>query len=178
VAELAAVFDGLTERAVMLLTAESAPAGGAPVHHRRLLDLRHKGQLHEITVQVDEGATTEHIAEEFRRTYRGQYGYTLSGIPVELVNARLEVMVARWPDSAFPTGAAARAGGDRLARTVRDAAGAATRMGVVTRRAVDQQCIRGPVLVDDDGTVTPIREGQSVRSLAAGAIVITKETHA
>lgn len=175
--ELETAFAGLAERADELLTAESAPAAGAPVRRRRLLDLRHKGQLHEVTVPVEQGATTAHIAETFRRAYEEQYGYTLSGIPVELVNARLEVVLTRWPADAYPTGEAAAAGA-RPARTVRDAAGTATELRVVTRADVRRGAVRGPVLVDDDGTVTSVREGQSVRPLAAGAIVITEDTHA
>lgn len=176
--ELSAAFDGLAERAAALLTAESAPASGAPVQYRRLLDVRHRGQLHEVTVPVAEGATTAEIAEEFRRVYREQYGYTLSGIPVELVNARLEVVLTRWPAGTYPTGGPTAANGDRPARTVRDATGAATELRVVTRWDVEQGHVRGPVLIDDDGTVTFVAEGQSARPLAAGAIVITEDPHA
>jgi N-methylhydantoinase A len=178
-ADLEAVFDGLGARADALLTAESAPAGGAPVRYRRLLDLRHKGQLHEVTVPVEAGAATGRIAGDFRRAYRDQYGYTLPDIPVELVGARLEVVLTRWPADAYPVGEPVRAGGGRPSRTVRDAAGAATETRVLTRADIaGQGSARGPVLVDDDGSVTPVRAGHSVRPLAAGAIVITEDAHA
>jgi N-methylhydantoinase A len=178
-ADLEAVFDGLAARADALLTAESAPTGGAPVRYRRLLDLRHRGQLHEVTVPVEAGTATGRVAEDFRRAYRDQYGYTLPDIPVELVGARLEVVLTRWPADAYPVGEPVRTGGDRPSRTVRDAAGAATETRVITRADIaDQGCVRGPVLVDDDGSVTPVRDGHSVRPLAAGAIVITEDAHA
>ena len=178
-AGLDAVFDGLGERAGELLTAESAPTGDTPVVYRRLVDLRHKGQLHEVTVPIEPGATTDRIAEGFRRAYAEAYGYTLPGIPVELVGARLEVVLTRWPADAFPAGATEQQGGEPTVRTVRDATGAATEMRVVTRQDItDVGRVQGPVLVDDDGSVTPVRDGHSVRPLSAGAIVITEDAHA
>lgn len=177
-ADLEAVFDGLAERADALLTAESAPTGHAPVRYQRLLDLRHKGQLHEVTVPVEAESTTDRIAGDFRRVYQDAYEYALPSIPVELVGARLEVVLTRWPADAFPADTTKGKGAKRPARTVRDAAGAATERRVITRQdIVDQGCVHGPVLVDDDGSVTPVRQGHSVRPLAAGAIVITEDTH-
>jgi N-methylhydantoinase A len=59
----------------------------------RTLDLRYRGQSHELTVTVPAGALTrqdmERIQEQFHEAHARAYGYAAREDPVELVNVRL-----------------------------------------------------------------------------------------
>jgi N-methylhydantoinase A len=62
-------------------------------HLVRTLDLRYRGQSHELTVMVPSGVLTaqdlERIEEQFHETHARAYGYAAREDPVELVNVRL-----------------------------------------------------------------------------------------
>jgi N-methylhydantoinase A len=72
-----------------------AREGVAPAQRRqvRTLDLRYRGQSHELTVTVPAGALTAHdlerIQEQFHEAHARAYGYAAREDPVELVNVRL-----------------------------------------------------------------------------------------
>jgi N-methylhydantoinase A len=72
-----------------------AREGVAPAQRRmvRTLDLRYRGQSHELTVSVPAGALTAHdlerIQEQFHEAHARAYGYAAPEDPVELVNVRL-----------------------------------------------------------------------------------------
>jgi N-methylhydantoinase A len=59
----------------------------------RTLDLRYRGQSHELTVTVPAGALTpqdlERLQEQFHEAHARAYGYAAREDPVELVNVRL-----------------------------------------------------------------------------------------
>jgi N-methylhydantoinase A len=69
--------------------------GIAPAQRRlvRTLDLRYRGQSHELTVAVPTGALTlqdlERVHEQFHEAHARAYGYAAREDPVELVNVRL-----------------------------------------------------------------------------------------
>jgi N-methylhydantoinase A len=72
-----------------------AHEGIAPTQRRlvRTLDLRYRGQSHELTVTVPAGNLTsqdlERIQEQFHEAHARAYGYAAREDPVELVNVRL-----------------------------------------------------------------------------------------
>jgi N-methylhydantoinase A len=174
-ARLEAVFDTLTQRARTLLASESVT--GEPQLIRRL-DLRYEGQLHHLDVRVDTGATPAAIAAQFHSAYQQQYGYTLPDSAVELVNARLEVLVPRWPSGTVPAGTPVTQDGEDV-RTVVDPHGTTTRVPVLTRgQLFAAGRITGPAFVVDPGTVTPVRATQWARPLRDGAFVVEGIRHA
>jgi N-methylhydantoinase A len=72
-----------------------AHEGVAPTQRRlvRTLDLRYRGQSHELTVTAPAGDLTpqdlERIQEQFHEAHARTYGYAAREDPVELVNVRL-----------------------------------------------------------------------------------------
>jgi N-methylhydantoinase A len=171
--ELARVFDNLAERAADLLATESSDLVEGPVRFQRLLDVRHEGQLHDVAIPIGDEATVEGVEQDFRRRYREQYGYTLPDSRLELVNARLEVVMPRWRDGEFPSGRPTRTPTRPTSRQVLGADGRSQSLPVISRVEVTSQGeIPGPVLVADAGSVTPVHAGQVVRPLGAGAILI------
>lgn len=171
--ELAATFGLLTGRARDLLAAESVPIDESTVRYNRHLDLRHVGQLHQIDVPIDGEPDAAAIEATFRRAYRDRYGYTLPDSRVELVNARLEVVVPRWPAGAFPSGAAGDPATCEDRRTIVDSDGGADEWPVLPRhRVAGGEPLTGPLLIAESGSVLRVRPGQRVRPLAGGALVI------
>jgi N-methylhydantoinase A len=88
---LVALFSDYEAQGDGLLTRE----GVAPAQRRlvRTLDLRYRGQSHELTVTVPAGTLTaqdlERIQEQFHDAHARAYGYSAREDPVELVNVRL-----------------------------------------------------------------------------------------
>jgi N-methylhydantoinase A len=88
---LAALFSDYAARGDDLLARE----GVASTQRRlvRTLDLRYRGQSHELTVTLPAGTLTwqamERIQEQFHETHARAYGYAAREDPVELVNVRL-----------------------------------------------------------------------------------------
>jgi N-methylhydantoinase A len=90
-AALVALFSDYEAQGEGLLARE----GVVPAQRRvvRTLDLRYRGQSHELTVTVPAGALTaqdlERIQEQFHEAHARAYGYAAREDPVELVNVRL-----------------------------------------------------------------------------------------
>lgn len=169
--ELSAIFAGLSERAWGLLDGESVPVDASRVHLQRHLDLRHQGQLHPMSVPVLESTSIAELSRDFRDAYREQWGYSLPESEIEMVNARLEVVLHRSQPGAFPAG---EAGPRSLkqSRTLIDDEGGSRHIPVIARRDVADQGHTGPVLVLDSNSTTLVRAGQVVRHLSDGAILI------
>jgi len=90
-AALVALFSDYEAHGAQRLARE----GVASTQHRllRTLDLRYRGQSHELTVPVPAGPLTpqglEQILEQFHEAHARVYGYAAREDPVELVNVRL-----------------------------------------------------------------------------------------
>jgi N-methylhydantoinase A len=90
-AGLVALFGDYEAQGDKLLARE----GIAPTERRlvRTLDLRYRGQSHELPVTVPTGVLTpqdlERIEEQFHEAHARAYGYAAREDPVELVNVRL-----------------------------------------------------------------------------------------
>ncbi len=90
-ASLVGLFSAFERQGEALLGRE----GIAPPqrHLVRTLDLRYRGQSHELTVAAPAGALTpqdlERVQEQFHEAHARAYGYAAREDPVELVNVRL-----------------------------------------------------------------------------------------
>jgi N-methylhydantoinase A len=74
-------------------------AEGIAVSQQRMLrsvDLRYKGQSHELPIPVPTGALTsghlETLQQQFHQTHTRAYGYAAPEDPIELINVRLTVL--------------------------------------------------------------------------------------
>ncbi|WP_210490881.1 hydantoinase/oxoprolinase family protein [Microvirga antarctica] len=96
--EVRRVFDAMAEEGLQVLegagVARDAP--GVVVKHQ--MDLRHKGQGHEVTVTVPADVIADgqidRIAEIFYATHREKYGHAHENLPLELVTCRTTVGAA------------------------------------------------------------------------------------
>lgn len=77
---------------------DTLQAAGAPVSsltHRRVAELRYRGQGHEVSVSLPDGALGPDalgtIEREFARVYRQLYGRVATDVPLEALNWRLTV---------------------------------------------------------------------------------------
>jgi N-methylhydantoinase A len=93
-AALAALFDDFMAQGVELLQAEGIAASQQRM--LRSVDLRYKGQSHELPISVPTGALTsvhlEALQQQFHQAHTRAYGYAAPEDPIELVNVRLTVL--------------------------------------------------------------------------------------
>ncbi len=86
---------GAAEHAFATMLTEIAGEFGAEaadlaaMQQERQLDLRYRGQAHELTVTVPPGAALPEVVERFETAFERQFGRRDSGRGVELVNLRL-----------------------------------------------------------------------------------------
>jgi N-methylhydantoinase A len=89
-AEVAAVYRELERRA-----ADKLPPGGGELTVTRSVDVRYRGQAHQLTVPAPGGAVTaasiEQVARSFGSLYRDTYGIDLDA-PTEMVSFRVRVV--------------------------------------------------------------------------------------
>ena len=86
-------FKPLEEQALADMAAEGHRAGDVTL--RRLLDVRYRGQSHELTIPVDLDAPA--IGARFHEAHEKRYGYRRPQEPVEIVNVRLQAMAPVTP---------------------------------------------------------------------------------
>ncbi len=121
---LSAVFeDMLAEGRAMLREASVDPADPG-VRFMRAMDLRHKGQGYELTVDIPDelyrrGSMAE-LAAFFYERYRNKYGHAHTNLPVELITCRVSVAgpVPQVPRELSRTQPAAGAGARKGTRPV------------------------------------------------------------
>jgi N-methylhydantoinase A len=93
-ATLAALFDDFMAQGVALLAAEGLAA--AQQRMLRSVDLRYKGQSHELPIPVPTGALTsghlDTLQQQFHQAHTQAYGYAAPEDPIELINVRLTVL--------------------------------------------------------------------------------------
>jgi N-methylhydantoinase A len=101
--DLLAIFTALESEGYQVLREAGVDDIENDVEVVRSLDLRHKGQGHELNVTVPnevfaEGST-EALAKLFYERYQEKYGHALTHLPVELITCRCTV---RGPEPAVP----------------------------------------------------------------------------
>jgi N-methylhydantoinase A len=107
--ELRAVFDAMAEEGGQMLREASVDPGEEGVRVVRAMDLRHKGQGYELTVEIPDelfqrGSVRELTAHFYDR-YQDKYGHAHTNLPVELITCRLAIA---GPSPKVPAQAAAR----------------------------------------------------------------------
>ena len=92
---LAEVFDAMAQEGLGVLAEAGVPPEAPGVTVRHAMDLRHKGQGHEVTVtlpdQVFATKSTQAVAELFYAAHREKYGHAHTNLPVELITCRTTV---------------------------------------------------------------------------------------
>jgi N-methylhydantoinase A len=81
------VFEKLRQRALEDMEKEGFSQEGKNLFFEYTADVRYKGQSFEVNVPF-----TERLREEFEKTYKHLYGYTLQSKPLEVVNIRLKAV--------------------------------------------------------------------------------------
>ena len=93
--ELAAVFESMAREGLGVLAEAGVPADSPGVTVRHAMDLRHKGQGHEVTVtlpsEVFAQASTQALADLFYAAHSEKYGHAHTTLPVELITCRTTV---------------------------------------------------------------------------------------
>ena len=109
--ELVGAFTAFEERAAALLAEERED--WAAVNMVRALDLRYRGQSHELQVVLPGGElggdVVSRARSQFEEAHQRAYGYTAQEDPIELVNLRLTAVGRLSP---LPRKKAARGSGD------------------------------------------------------------------
>ena len=166
-------FGRLEERARGLF-AEEDTGEAAPILERHV-DLRFEGQMFEKTLPIENSeASGDDLDRIFRAAYRTEYGYDLPEQPVEVVNLRLvarrPVWRGGWPDSADVEQAT---GPGRRRRPILLEDGSSHDVEIVPRGAIGhQERLAGPLIIEDFGATIRVLDGQSVRALRSGTLVI------
>ncbi|MDH4321038.1 MAG: hydantoinase/oxoprolinase family protein, partial [Desulfobulbaceae bacterium] len=125
----------------------------------RFLDLRYRGQSHELTVPMAGDFTAS-----FHDAHARNFGYRLDDAPLELVSIRCTLRLSRQ-GRPLPRAAIAAAGQPRpTATSVVQLAAGDREVGVFVRRELGPgQAITGPALVVDDYTTVLVGEGWRLR---------------
>lgn len=162
------------DEAVRRLVDEGEDVDPRQASFHRAVDLRFRGQLFQLTVDLEEGAlpSTAELERAFRRRHEEEYSYDLPASSVELVAIRVAVTVATWRGGVPPvaSGTGVGAGGER---EVRDEHGQSHRWPVLSRAALARgSTIEGPALIEDWGSTVRVLEGQRLTCDADGLLEI------
>lgn len=134
----------------------------------RQLDVRYRGQSHQLTV---EARSFHNVRERFDVMHRRRYGYAMTEADMDIVNVRVTARaVRRRDDQPFASFDKARSCADRLAwfdgeeRPVR-----------VWAAGVDATPSNGPLIVELHGSTCVVAPGWRVTRVTAGALHLERE---
>ncbi|MEO5842032.1 MAG: hydantoinase/oxoprolinase family protein [Acidimicrobiales bacterium] len=177
--------DRLGERFVELereAETEVSPTTGGVVQFRRSVDVRYRGQSHELNVVLaGDVVTSEALAQvraDFYRRHREAFGVGSSG-PIEVVNVRVRATQA-VAHARFSRPAANAAQVDRRGPTTRDAWFAerggfvATPVHQIDDCPVDQAIV-GPALLEAPESTVLVPPGWTASVASSGAVVMSME---
>jgi 5-oxoprolinase (ATP-hydrolysing) len=144
---LAARFEALEEQGRRVLQEEGIE--DAAMEAARAVDLRYRGTEARLTLPIE---AADALRASFHRAYQAQFGYSRPEAPVEVVQARLEVLGRSRSEGTLPNHASFHAGAARETSLWLD--GRPLRVPVHHRESlVPGQTLAGPALVvDDTGT--------------------------
>ncbi len=175
-ATLEEAFARLKRRAGALFAAEDV--NQAEPLFERLADLRFEGQMFEKTLALEnEGLAGDDLDRIFRTAYRSEYGYDLPEQKVEVVNLRLVARRPVWPGGWPQVGEAGEAGHQagpgRRRRTIVLEGGGRGMIDILPRADVaENETLSGPLIVEDFGATIRVLEGQRVKTLPSGTLLI------
>jgi N-methylhydantoinase A len=143
------------------LAAFDAPITRIRVSHAG--DMAYLGQIHTLRVPIKPGWTSERMAAAFHEAYRAEFGNTLGGIPVVLINVRTTVEGVRHrkePKAELaPSRAAPRPHGRRRVHF-----GAWVETPVHWRHdLLPGTTLAGPAIIEQPDTTTVVPAGMRVR---------------
>jgi N-methylhydantoinase A/oxoprolinase/acetone carboxylase beta subunit len=114
--ELRAVFDAMVDEGRALLREAGVDPDGAGVRLIRAMDMRHKGQGYELTIEIPdevfEQGSRDRLTAFFYDRYREKYGHAHPHLPVELITCRASLS---GPDPGIPGQTASGATPDETA---------------------------------------------------------------
>lgn len=184
--DLAALYGDFEQRAETLLAREEQEWHETSLV--RTLDLRYRGQSHELQVVVPGGtlgaAEVERTRKQFEAAHQRAYGYVAADDPIELVNVRLTAVgrLAPLTSSTVQAGDGNPARARKGSRPVwlRDGllgtAGTAVDTPVYDRyrlRAGDR--LPGPAVVEEMDSTTIVPRGYTAEVEPHGSLVIRKD---
>ncbi len=158
-------------------------ADGVPAERRRftiLLDLRYRGQFHELAVEVPQALLDAFdpnaIAGLFHDRHQATFGHSDRGRAVEIVNLRAEMLgemgQVRPPEVA---GEDAAAPSERRRAVLFLDSSAAVEVPVVHRATVNAKgSQQGPAIIVQRDSTTVLLAGQVARVSARGALIVTE----
>jgi N-methylhydantoinase A len=163
--------------------ARELDADGVPADRRRfniLLDLRYRGQFHELAVAVPQALLDDFdpiaIAGLFHDRHQATFGHSDRKRPVEIVNLRAE-MLGEMGQVCPPLVAGESAGSavDRRRAVLFLDSPAARAVPVMHRATVQAKGSQeGPAIIVQRDSTTVLLEGQVARVAARGALILTE----
>lgn len=165
-----AVVDGLVAAACADLGLEPGAVAVVP-----LLDLRHTGQSHELTVEVPGGvidaAAADRVETAFRLRYAEAYGASLGG-PVEAVGVRVRVTRGVPTLTAHGRAETGRGAGRRTRPARFDDAGEIPTTVLARADVVGEEV--GPLVIHEPGATTVVPPGWRVAPTATGDLRLSR----
>jgi N-methylhydantoinase A len=164
---LNAGLDELAGRAEQWLKSEGMSNGDPDVAHRWQLDLRYAGQNAELILDIDDARLDQAGLDKAIQAYHARhvdlYGYDMPAQPVEVVNLRVSVIIARGRIDAStqaPEGEVAAALHEHPTRPVWFASTGFVPTPVIQRENLAcGSTLRGPAIIEQMDTTTVIPPG-------------------
>lgn len=143
--------------------------GGAAPMLIPSVDLRYRGQSHELSLPLIEGATREDLAAAFHAEHERVYGYAMPGDPVQITNIRLSA-VGELPSGGWKRRTDPAVSGCRGEREIWfDAATGPVMTGIWRADGLtEDETVQGPAVVEFAGSTFIVPPGWSVRCDALG----------
>jgi N-methylhydantoinase A len=142
------------------------------------VDMRYRGQGHEVTVAVPAEALAARgeLVRRFTAQYAQQFGRTIPGLEVEATGWTLRLATASPPPPAPPAALPARdAAPSGRARVADPASGDVAEIPVYARAELAPgDCLSGPALIVEDETTTLVTASFAARLEPGGHIVLTR----
>jgi len=145
---------------------------------RLAIDARYRGQSHDIRVFMTRAseADRETFVEAFHRTHRTEYGHDTPGLPIEVVNCRVQAVGLVAKGAAPPSGAGASpdAPRDTGERPVYFGAERGWMPTGIHRRAslAPGSTLAGPAIVTEMSATTVVLPGRTLAVDRAGNLLI------
>jgi N-methylhydantoinase A len=169
--------------AEMRAEAEAVVKAGAPeakLVEARTVDMRYRGQGHEITVSLPPGpfdrASRDRLIKLYEDGYATTFGRTIPGLGVEIMNWTLRLAAEQAAVPKIPPQPADLASKARGSRPVYDAADQDMKDVSVYHRAdlTIGSFVPGPAVIAEDETTTIVPKSFAARISPIGAILLEK----
>lgn len=167
---------GEMTREAQAIVAAGAP--GATLETRRLVEMRHVGQGHELAVPLPArelvAADCAALRESYQGRYEEQFGLRIADVPIEFLTWSVMVSTAAAERESQPPAPAVPAPAPRARRSVFDVvAGAVEDLPSYWRADLAPGTgLRGPALIAEAQTTTLVPSGWTLEVTAAGHLML------